>query len=573
MIKYRKNGTYTGAPFIFCAPNWLTSDSIDTVYTDEYMPYYLGHISEVDGSYSAWSFNNIASLDSDTLVILFGNRPAHFATTGNKTYACKYSKSTGQCVVSLTPINGVAQSLIKDGDAWYAFTKSKRYTTTDFVTWTEDDVSADYGQMYGVNFNGRYIALPNTSTKNLILVSDNKGISWTTINTLFDKYITHGGIAVVGDTCVIYCTSTSPTNTKYVANPQSGDRYVITSKDGLNWTEPVKCSGDLEYGGPSYVSGAFTNIGDAWYYFTSNRTQIPPSNGKMNLFKGTATDVINGTMQLLMCVDDITVDEHYDNASSSYMTDCGNVGIYTDGVDLYCTYNRPLGHSPVYWCSNSMQVLSVVSKRKRQVATDDYYDSEWKAKRDAFIASQNTDHTWYAYVGKSNMTQAEIKSGVVPTDYGESTTTNIVDSFEFDADVEIPFINGFRLEVAFNRLTSPSGSSQIGANINGESFSAYIDASWGRFVPAVLGTSGAGLAELYGRGLATPNYMVLEYKNGILSGSCNGLTYETIKNVSDVSDITWPTQNVVYISSVWSYLNSRSSINNHEIRALAIDIW
>ena len=577
-IKYQTDGTKYGIPFVKCSPDWDLCGSFQ--YVDELNPYYLGHLNDIDGSYSAWSFDNITMLGSDTIIVFYGNRPSHYSESGNKTYMCRYTISTGAKVNTLTPFNGVAQSLIKHENTWYVFTGSKRYATTDFSTWTESSITTSYTPMYGINFNGRFIAIPNSTAKGHVLYSDDLGLTWTTLSLGNNMYITHGGVANVNGTVVIYCTSTSPGNAAYIEVEECGDRYVITSQDGINWTSPVRCSGDLEYGGPSYVSGAFEHIGDTWYYFTSNRTQIPPISGKMNLFKGTASDVINGTMQFYKTVETIEVDPYTGNASGVYMTDNGNVGMCTDGQKLYCTYNRPLGHAVVDWCSNSMQVLSVMAKYPVAEATDDYYDSSWVTKRDAFIAAKNTSHTWYAYKGLTNITQANMKSGTAATDYsGGSTTTLINDTFEFDDDIEIPFTNGFRLEIAFNRFNSSGTPNRIGANIGGESFSALVlNNQIGVFVPAVTQTNtvGTGIAKLHGRAARDPDYLILEYNknnSGKLYGYCNGIEIDSIENVCDASDYTWATSNVVYIESVWGYLNNRSGVSNAEIKAFTIDTW
>lgn len=576
MIKYQQNSVKTEIPFVQCAPDWDISD--DMQYIDEFEPYYLGHLNDIDGSYSAWSFDNITMLDSDTIIVFYGNRPAHYATEGNKTYMCRYTISTGAKVNTLTPFNEVAQSLIKHENTWYVFTSSKRYATTDFSTWTEASITAGYTPMYGVNFNGRFIALPNSSAQGHVLYSDDLGLTWTTLNLGNSMYITHGGIAIVNGTLVIYCTSTSPTNSAYIGVVECGDRYVITSTNGTTWTSPVRCSGDLEYGGSSYVSGAFEHIGDDWYYFTSNRSQIPPISGRMNLFKGSASDVINGTMKLVNTIT-IAVDPNYSGTvSGAYMTDNGNVGMCTDGTNLWCTYNRPLGHAVVDWCSNSMQVLVCMSKvRRSKVTSDDYYDPDWVTKRDAFISAKDKSHTWYAYLNDTNITQANMKSGQASTEYGDVTSL-INDTFEFDDDIEIPFTNGFRLEIAFNRFTSTSSGNRIGANINGDSYSAYTGTSNGVFVPAVTqtNTAGTGVAKVHKRTATNPDYLILEYNknnSGKLYAYCNGIEIESIENVCDADTYAWPTQNVVYIESVWPYLTSRSNVNNAELKAFTIDIW
>lgn len=580
MIKYQQSNIKHEIPFVNTKSNSTWKKSHTFKYLDDLVPTYLGRISEIDGSYSAWSFDNITMLDNDTIIIFYGNRAAHYSTEQSRTYMCRYTVSTGAKTISLMPFNGVAQSLIKHNNTWYVFTASKRYATSDFNTWTETDISTSYTPMYGVNFNGRFIALPNTSAKNIVLYSDDYGITWTALNLGNNKYITHGGIANVNGTLVIYCTSTSPTSTASITSETTGDRYVITSEDGITWTAPVKCTGDLEYGGPSYVSGSFEHIGEDWYYLTSNRRQIPPVSGTMNLFKGSPNDVINGTMELYAVVDTIEVDAGYTGtASSVYMTDNGNVGMCTDGESLYCTYNRPLGHSVTTWCSNSMQVLSVMSKTHSVDAQDDYYDATWTAKRDAFVSAKNKNHTWYAYLNDTNITQANMKSGQPATDYGTGTKTTLInDTFEFDADLEFPFTNGFRLEIAFNRFTSTSRGNRIGANINGQSYSAYTGTSNGVFIPAVAQTSteGTGAVKIHKRTAKDPDYLVLEYNknnSGKLSAYCNGITINSIRNVCDADTYTWSTSNVVYIESVWSYLNSRSDVGNAELKAFTVDIW
>lgn len=553
--------------------------------------HYMGHISPFNGYYNSHSYDAVF-VKNGYLYVFYTQAPSHFTAKTDSTTSlmlCKYdllSKSVVSNTVVLNPARCFWHGVEVNG-TYYLFAESGtkyRLATTDFINFTETTWTAP-STFSNMNYiiegaNNRLICTTGQTTKRMrIFYSDDLGLTWTLATGYEDAVTTHGGFVHLGNgKVVLYCQDSYSGNTSasVVDNAHATKRVVMISDDnGETWTGSLCQNADLVDCGITYSTGSFCKIGDDWYFGTSRRLVEPQTSGTyklgdIRLFKGSQQDVINGTMSLFKTVD------NFDTKATSIRTslidlqsDSGNMCMRSDGSSLYLVYHRPILHqdSTAYCESTSMECLAIVDSARYPSVSDDFYNANWEAERDAFADAKSTSYTLYAY-GKDN----NFKNGIIYTsdDYPKIEATDIVPP----NTITIPFVSQFELVAVMyvtNRLINSEWSDQyVGANING---GVYV---FGGYTNSYYlnrpNDSAAGTCSL-GTGGNRYQYYKLKLSNGVISATLNGRTISDFKCPAQylTRDISNGTISISF-GDMASYLPTyTSSAKIKGIKALAIN--
>lgn len=505
-----------------------------------YYSHYMSHISAIDGLYSGFNYSNVYIIGNE-LVIAYLAKEFHFTPMADGTQIMRVARMnlTTRQVIESDVMTGVGYfgSVYYNG-VYYIFDSfRKRYTTTDWRTFTESTYTlpSQMSEPYYITVwdNGRFVSTISYAVKGAMIYSDDLGVTWTRASGGTSANADHGGTAKVGDTLVAYCqddTGANPTD-------DTPRRWVLTSTDnGETWDEALCTDPDLLKCGGSHASGAFCHIGEDWFYATGNRLQYTDDNGKVHLgqiqlFKGTAQDVLDGSMHLLNVLDDLSTGcTSIGIPNSTTWTDTGNLGMTTDGESLYCVYQRPLFHvleTYPYAISNSMVALSIIDTTSGQEEkTDDYYDPEWRSKMAAAVADHDTNHDFYIYADDASPVTNYSGSIYTRSQYNRMASGYVLP----DDNLSIPFVSRFemcfvgRFRETLNADRSGYIMAYLGANISGTE-SAITGTTNNLFFNKTYSTIGAGSLST---SFFADTYFRLKYENGILSATVNG---NTIPNV------------------------------------------
>lgn len=506
---------------------------------DGWYPHYRSHISTIDGLYSGFNYTNVYIIGNE-LVVGYLAKQHHFTAMSEGTQIFRVARKnliTGIVTESDAILGmGYCGSVYYDG-VYYIFTGSKRrFTTTDWVTFTRTSYTLPSGasEPYYITLadNGRFVSTVSNGAKGSMIYSDDLGVTWYKASGGSDVRTDHGGTCKVGNTLVAYCQ-----NKDGSAKDSSPRRYVLTSTDnGETWASKICEDADLANCGGSHTSGAFCNIGDEWFFAASNRMQWTDQDGyihlgKIQLFKGTEQDVIDGTMHLHSILDDLNTGyKALDLPDSTVFTDTGNLGMTTDGEKLYCVYMRPLFHvvgTTRYNVSNCMVALSIIDKDPNAVdSPDDYYNPQWQNDLNAEMARKDTSHDLYIYAdGDSVITNY---AGVI---YSKSTHSAIANSsVQPKDDIVIPFNSRFEMCFVGRLIEVANGGSYlqqyIGANINGKDIS--INGTTNNLLfPRTHSTACAGSISAHFGYLL---YLKIKYENGKITTTLNDITIDDLKS-------------------------------------------
>lgn len=550
--------------------------------------WYMSNIAPIDGLYNSHSYSNVYVVGNE-LIVLYRSAPHHFSDAS----LCKMRISR----TNLTTFESTSEDLLDglnyfgsvycDGK-YYIFDKSmNRYDTADFKTFNAATYTVPSGASepyyITVGDDNRFISThSNSSKKGCMMYSDNYGLTWVqaTGDDVYNATLTtHGATTKVGNVLVAYCQASktdTPTNNDTVLN-------VLTSSDnGLTWNGTVVSDEDLKYCGPSFASGMFAQIGDEWFLCLSSRLQTTDGDGyihlgNVRLFKGTADDVINGTMSIHSVIDDFNTECTSSGiATSVTMTDTGNIGMTTDGENLYIVYSKPLfpQSSPqknLWLTSNCMLCLAVVNSVKVDISKEDsYYNSEWETERDSFVSAQDTEHDLYIY-GDGDT----INTNVYGIDVYEQSNYSRLPSGYFTpaVDMEIPFDEYIDIRIIgkiHNRYVNGAYANHYyGLNVDGKKYAITGSVNSYYFNKTNI-TNGACSLAFYRQDLIDYH---LTYNNGVVSVALNGI------EIDDVESYVVPmvefndTEKTAYLTfeSLGTLVSAGSDIGGQGFMAITID--
>ena len=509
--------------------------------TVKWFSHYKSHVSAIDGLYSGFNYSNVHVLNNN-LVVGYLAMPHHYTSLESGVQVFRVAKmnlSTG-VITERDAITGMGWcgSVYYNGIYYIFDSFGKRYTTTDWETFTQGTYTIPSGgtepYYITVGENGRFISTVSTYKKGWMIYSDDLGLTWHRASGGNSAYTDHGGTCKVGNTLVAYCSDSQGSG----FGDDSPNRWVLTSVDnGETWSEKLCTNQDLLKCGTSHASGSFARIGDDWFYLAGKRLKWTDESGivhlgEIQLFKGTAQDVIDGTMSLYTVVDDLSTEKtSIYTPESLYQTDTGNIGLTTNGSKLFCVYMRPLFHAEPeggsFNISNCMITLAVVdTDRKGTNSDDDYYNPNWRAEMESELSAKDTTHDFYIYADGDGYL-----SNYLGTILSKSTISNMLTGFvQPGQTLSVPFVNEF--EMCFTgrlRETLIDGNyinNYLGANINGEEV-CLTGTTNNLYLNKANNTNGAAsLAALFDGDV----YFKIKYKNGIVSVSLDGTSINNVKS-------------------------------------------
>lgn len=512
----------------------------------QWYPHYKSHLSAIDGLYSGFNYTNVYVIGNE-LVVGFLAKKHHFTEMSEQSQIFRVARmnlTTGVVTETDTSIVGMGYcgSVYYNG-TYYIFDSFRhRYSTTDWSTFSQpvtytlpSGVSEPY--YITVGDNGRFISTTSKSVSGSMLYSDDLGLTWSKATGGNNVLTDHGGTCKVGNTLVAYCQNATGGGDPTSDTPR---RYVLTSTDnGATWAEQLCSNEDLAHCGGSHASGDFCNIGDDWFYVAGKRLQYTDNDGivhlgTIQLFKGTAQDVINGSMSLYKVIDDLSTGcTSIVIPTSTTWTDTGNLGIATDGSKIYCAYMRPLFHivqGTGYNISNCMVALSIVDNNSQGTdSADDYYSSSWETERANEEAARDRTHDFFIYTDDT-----EPDTNYLGTIYTHATYNKMRTGYcQPSEDISIPFTSYFELGfVGALREVLDSGNSYLmayfGANIGGQEVSITGTTNNLHF-PKTNTTIGAGSISAK---FSDDLLFKLKYQNGVISATLNGITINNLKSRS-----------------------------------------
>lgn len=508
--------------------------------TAKWYSHYKSHVSAIDGLYSGFNYSNVHVVNNH-LVIGYLAMPHHYTSLESCVQVFRVAKinlSTG-VITERDAITGMGWcgSVYYNGNYYIFDSFGHRYVTTDWETFEQGTYTIPSGgtepYYITVGDNGRFISTISTYKKGWMIYSDDLGLTWTRASGGNSAYTDHGGTCKVGNTLVAYCSDSAGSG----FGDDSPNRWVLTSVDnGETWSEKLCVNQDLLKCGTSHASGSFARIGDDWFYLAGKRLKWTDENGivhlgAIQLFKGTAQDVIDGTMSLYTVVDDLSTEKTgIYPPDSLYQTDTGNLGMATDGSKLFCVYMRPLFHvqpnGGQFNTSNCMVTLAVVdTDRKGTNSSDDYYNPNWQTEMETELSAKDTTHDFYIYADGNGYI-----SNYLGTILSKSTISNMGDGFvQPSQTLSLPFVNEFEMcFIGRLREVLVDGNyinNYLGANINGEEV-CLTGTTNNLYLNKANTTNGAAaLAALFGGDV----YFKIKYENGIVSVSLDGTTINNIK--------------------------------------------
>ena len=530
--------------------------------------WYMSNIAPIDGMYNSHSYSNVYVVGNE-LIVLYRSAPHHFSDSS----LCKMRISRTNLKTFESTNEDLLEGLNYFGSVccngtYYIFDKSmNRYDTTDFKNFNKVAYTVPSGASepyyITVGDNNRFISThSNSSKKGSMMYSDDYGVTWlkATGDDVYNATLTtHGATTKVGNTLVAYCQASkndTATNNETVLN------VLISVDNGLTWTGSEVIDEDLKYCGPSFASGMFAQIGDEWFLCLSSRLRTTDEDGNIHLgnvrlFKGSEEDVINGTMSLYAVVDDFnTKCTSITVPSNVSMTDTGNIGMTTDGSNLYIVYAKPLmqqASSGTDWItSNSMLCMAVVNSVNQNIGKEDsYYNAEWETERDAFVEAKDVEHDLYIYGSGTtvvtNVNGIEIMTPETNKDaYGNNSMASgcVVPN----EDIQIPFVDYFEMRMIFglaNRLISPDYHKHYyGINVDGIKHALTGSVNIYKFNESNSTSCAASLTT--GQQLCD---FKLKYEKGIVSATLNGITIDDVQSyvVTDFSGFN-DTENTAYLT-------------------------
>lgn len=555
--------------------------------------WYMSNIAPIDGMYNSHSYSNVYVVGNE-LVVLYRSAPHHFSGSELVTMRCCRTNLTTWESTSEDVLTGVYYwgSVYCDG-TYYIFDElMNRYTTTDFKNFEKTTYTVPSGASepyyITVGDNNRFVSPhSNSNTKGCMIYSDDFGLTWqrATGDDVYNSTLTsHGATTKVGNTLVAYCqakkTDTATDNTTTL--------NVLTSTDnGLTWVGAEVVDEDLKYPGPSFASGMFAQIGDDWFLCLSSRLKTTDYEGHIHignvrLFKGTAEDVINGSMSLYSVVDDFNTEcTRSTVASSVSMTDTGNIGMTTDGKNLYIVYAKPLMKQATtveeWVSSNSMLCLAVVNTSDTDISRQDsYYNENWETERDAFVSAKDMEHNLYIYgSGTTVVTNANGIDIMTPETHKNSFGVNAMANGYVvpNGDIQIPFTDYIEMRMVFglaNRFLSPDYKKQYyGINVGGIKCALTGSVNAYKFNE----TNSTGCAA----SLTTLQQLCdfrLKYKNGIVSATLNGVTIDDVRSyvVTDWTGFN-DSENTAYLTfkDLAQIVLSGTGVGTNALMALTVD--
>lgn len=390
-------------------------DKIGLDYSTELYASFKGFVTPFDGAYSGWMYDNMVPV-GNKIYMIYVYMQSHYNTMGES------KKSRFVCYDTETETVTFTKECMYNGnhfDAWilkyidgvfYAWDSAGyRYATSNLGnTWTREQCTGkpvDETHYTVTTHTGRIIGCPHSYDRRYYLYSDDNGLTWSKVDNPYGNYTngsqyicSHNTLYEVDNKIVAYLSAPFGTSIN-----QNGVRYVSVSEDdGLTWSEPTACTGDLANAGATYTCGQILHFAGQYHYIANYRysssTEMTSTGigGYIKWYKGSASDLLNGTLSL---VDTI----YTQSGTTGRKDDFGNGGGCVCNGAMYfntgTTTNYP-GITPA-----SSQGIRLFKFGATEEADTDVpaWDTNYKSRFNALLSAKSTTPRYYFYSNVNDM--------------------------------------------------------------------------------------------------------------------------------------------------------------------------
>lgn len=490
--------------------------------------------------YCDWIYDNIAIID-DKLYFAYTECSHHFASlVEGESYIVIGVMDADENISYKIPtcdneIIGGTQGIIRhmeyiNGILYMYGNQNVRFKSYDKGTTFEKETITNFTDGYGGQYmirtsTGRLICGCDSSSLKNIYYSDDNGKTWVTRqNVIPSGNCSHPCFIEIDDVILMYTKRQLGTNMN-----SNSIRILSKSYDyGETWSEPIDCTGDFRNGGTTNYSMRILEYGGIFYAFVGFRgTALEPTvgnagvYGRLQMFRGTKEDVINGTMTFVKDIDTM----YAMNLNGAFNSDSGNIGAFIFNGKMYIVWACVYGDDNYPKTSN--QEMRMYTFRLDKDTDNDHFDADWKETK---IAGYTEDTTYDKYYyGETNQNifdnQTTYNGGGFPVfdefiipvgnrDFEFETVFKLVGFMNYrDPSDNTGYIQSF-LGFWRNNDRKRFGAHQRGTN----SYTCVVNAQ----------NNYGGLMELFCQYQNKVNHMIIKRVANILSMDINGYHFENV---------------------------------------------
>lgn len=428
---------------------------------------FKGFVTPFNGAYNDWMYDKMIPV-GNKIYMNYCYMQSHYNSTGEskKSALLCYDTETETiewertCICDGVIFNSQIMKLI-DGKLYIWNGDGYRYESSDWgQTWTKTactGMSSDYHYAI-VTSTGRIIAsAPGSSTHNY-LYSDDNGLTWSTISNPFGNttYVTSHNCFFEEDGKIIaYLFAPMYTN-----NNQNATRYVSYSEDnGMTWTTPTACTGDLASAGSSYMTGQILKFGGEYHYITAVRyfDSTDSTSGRLEWYKGTLTELLSGNLTLYQTI--------FKQNGQSRIDDTGNMGACICNGAIYINYAGLLLLAGGYATSNQGIRLFKIGAIQEPDTVVPEMNPNFKDKYNSLLAGQSTAPRYYFYNGEPTIdsyTRRNLNTPPTPVVNFGNVSFNIMGRYSTAYMPDVPILRyevddkDFEVNMVFGQFYSGS---------------------------------------------------------------------------------------------------------------------
>ena len=388
-------------------------DKLQIKYNIKLYSNYMGFVTPMDGAYADWVYNNMYPID-DKIYFSFLIPQTHWnQKKDERSRMCVYDTKTHMYEYWERLYDGkgfAASATVYDyeEDTFYSFDSKYRYKSTDKgKTWERDSITGVSNNLHYLVLlsNGTMLVAPDSTTLYRFAKSYDKGLTWTTFNPFTSNYnVSHCRFFEIGNGKIV----------AYFFSPYVGivnwttesTRYCAVSNDyGETWSDPKKCSGDLEKAGVSYMTGAIAYYGGLYHYITAERLPDKEKKdqiGRVRWFSGTEEELLVGNLKLVGVIDSVIAESLNggDGWNSTSISDSGNIGCCVGADGLYVIFGSILDQfytTSQFICSNQGLKMFRLGTTDIGDKIDEYYDETQMERLDKLYNAKSKGHTFYIF--------------------------------------------------------------------------------------------------------------------------------------------------------------------------------